>query len=74
MLAMKSESHAFRGITIGLLLSIPLWLLIAATAWDYYSSRKEAWLRENAEKKETLEPVETTSDSSAPAENSSPRQ
>lgn len=33
---MKPESHAFRGIAIGLLMSVPLWMAIAAMSWNYF--------------------------------------
>ena len=34
-LVMKPESHAFRGIAIGLLMSVPLWMAIAAMSWTF---------------------------------------
>jgi len=39
---MKREPDAFRGIVVGLLLSIPLWLAIATMSWNFFGLAEES--------------------------------
>lgn len=41
-LTLKSEPNAFRGIVIGLLLSLPMWLAIATISWNFLSLQQES--------------------------------